>query len=213
MHSDEKAPSHRWQATALTLMAIGLAGCSQPAVRGYQLQVVPEGFLYSANVTQGVNVFPDREILSQGMWLGDIQAFEPQSEIYVTRYVGNATLEQSQASRNVQATRYGNPASIDYGPVVPVTIDGQAAFAWMETRFDENDAVRSMKYTAAIPYDTVTYTVEFSTSVARRLHPDSLTRVVHSWGFGETVVLWGVIAKVGAVLAALVGLLVYKARG
>ncbi|MDH3423082.1 MAG: hypothetical protein OEN00_08815, partial [Gemmatimonadota bacterium] len=74
------------------------------------------------------------------------------------------------------------------------------------------DAVRSMDYMAVIPYDSVTYAVEFNTSVAARLHPDSLTRVVHSWGLGETVVLWGVILRIGAVLVGLGLLLAYRAR-
>ncbi len=197
---------------ALVLTMMGAAACSAPAVPGYQVQDVPEGFLFTANANTGVHVFPDRDILSRGVWLGDIETFEPQSEIYVTRYSGNVTIGESETARDVQARRYGNPSSIDYGRVATVMIDGRSAFAWMETRYDENSAVRSLEDTAVIPYDTVTYSVEFNTSVAHRLHPDSLTRVVHSWGRGETEVFWGAILIAGAVLAGLAALLVFWTR-
>ena len=122
------------------------------------------------------------------------------------------TIDECETARDVQARRYGNPASIDYGRVETVTIDGRTAFAWMETRYDENRAVRSLDYTAVIPYDTVSYAVEFTTSAAHRLHPDSLTRVVHSWRRGETDVHWNVILIVAGVLAGLAGVLMYWGR-
>jgi len=191
---------------------VATAACLKPSVPGYQVHDVPEGFLFTANANTGVSAFPDRDILSRGVWMGDIETFEPQSEIYVTRYSGNITIEEAEVARDAQASRYGNPSSIDYARVATVTIDGRSAFAWMETRYDENSAVRSLEYKAVIPYDTVTYSVEFNTSVAHRLHPDSLTRVVHSWGPGETEVLWGAILIVGGVLAGLAALLVFLAR-
>jgi hypothetical protein len=197
---------------ALLLTLIGGAACVALAVPGYQVQDVPLGFLFTANAPNGVKVLPDRNILSRGVWLGDIETFEPQSEIHVTRYSGNVTIEEANAARDVQASRYGNPSSIDYGRVATVTIDGRAAFTWMETRYDRNGGVRSLYYTAVIPYDTVTYAVEFDTSAPHRLHPDSLTRVVHSWGRGETEVLWGVILTTAIVLAGLAALLVYWSR-
>ena len=202
----------RQMAAALALTMVGAAACVAPSVPGYQVQGVPEGFLFTANANTGVNVIPDRDILSRGVWLGDIETFEPQSEIYVTRYSGNVTVEEAEAARDVQASRYGNPSSIDYGRVATVTIDGRAAYAWMETRYDEHSTVRSLGYQAVIPYDTVTYAVEFTTSAAHRLHPDSLTRVVHSWGRAKTEVLWGAILVAAAVLAGLATLLGYRAR-
>jgi hypothetical protein len=197
---------------ALVFTTVVAAACSAPRIPGYQVQDVPGGFLFTANASDGGSVFPDRDVLSRGVWLGDIETFEPQSEIYVTRYSGNVTIDECEAARDVQAGRYGNPSSIDYGRVATVTIDGRAAFAWMETRYDENGAVRSLDYTAVIPYDTVSYAVEFNTSAAHRLHPDSLTRVVHSWRRGETEVHWNVILVVAVGLAGLAGLLMYWGR-
>ena len=191
---------------------VGAAACLQPSVPGYQVQEAPEGFLFRANANTGTNAFPDRETLSRGIWMGDIETFEPQSEIYVTRYAGNITVEEAKVARDVQASRYGNPSSIDYAQVGRVTIDGRSAFTWMETRYDEHGAVRSLEYKAVIPYDSVSYAVEFSTSAAHRLYPDSLTRVVHSWGRGETQVLWNVILIAGGVLVGLVMLLAFLSR-
>ena len=161
-----------------------MVACGERSIPGYQVQGVPEGFLYSANVDKEPDVFPDREILSQGAWLGDIRTFEPQSEIFVTRYRGSVSIEHARAARDAQAGRYGNPESIDYGAVETVLIDDRTAFSWLETRYDEYGAVRSMDYKAVISYDTVTYALEFSTSESTRLHADSLTRVLHSWGEG-----------------------------
>jgi len=202
----------RQVAALLSLTMVGAAACVAPSVPGYQLQDVPEGFLFTANANTGVTVFPARDFLSRGVWLGDIETFEPQSEIYVTRYAGTVTIEEAEAARDLQASRYGTPSSIDYGQVATVTIDGRPALAWMETRYDEHDAVRSLVYKAVIPYDTVSYAVEFNTSAALRLHPDSLIRVVHSWGRGETKVLWGAILKAAAILAGLGVLFLFWTR-
>jgi len=210
----ERGFRNRLRQVALTmaLTVVGAAACLAPTVPGYQVLGVPDGFLFTANANTGVNLFPDRDILSRGVWLGDIETFEPQSEIYVTRYSGRVTIEEAEAARNLQASRYGNPSSIDYGRVATVTIDGRSAFTWLETRYDENNSVRSLDYTAVIPYDTVSYSVEFSTSATHRLYPDSLTRVVHSWGRGKTEVLWGAILAAAVVLAALAALLVVWTR-
>ena len=203
----------RWQAGVPWTVALVLAaGCSGPAVPGYQIQDIPDGFLFDANSDKAVSVLSQREMLSQGAWWGDIEAFEPESDIFLTRYAGNATFEEAQAARDLQATRYGNPASIDYGPVVDVFIDGRPAFAWMETRLDENGAVRSMDYKAVIPYDTTTWVVEFSTSERSRLVRDSLIRVVHSFGEGETEVDWGLIRIIGIILVGLVLVVIFASR-
>ena len=203
----EKSRRRGWQAVAIVMLVCASApACSAPALEGYQVQAVPERFMFDANASKGRRVFPERVILSEGAWWGDVRSDEPQSDIFITRYVGNATLLESEAARNVQADRYGNPASIDYDQVARVTIDGRAAFVWMETRYDEHGAVRSLDYKAVVPYDTVTYAVEFSTSATHRLHPDSLTSVVHSWGIAETEIYWNAIFGVCAVLA---GILLY----
>lgn len=212
MHNNRLRNRLPKRVAALALALVGAAGCVAPAIPGYQLRDVPAGFVFTANANTGVNVFPNRDVLSRGVWLGDIESFEPQSEIYITRYSGNVTIEEAEAARDVQASRYGNPSSINYGRVATVMIDERVAFAWMETRYDENNAVRSLDYTAVIPYDTVTYVVEFNTSRAHRLHSDSLTRIVHSWGRGETEVLWGTILLAVAVLVSLAVSLVFWTR-
>lgn len=186
--------------------------CAKSSIPGLQLRGVPAGFLYTANTDAGRNAFPNRELLGRGAWYGDTESFQPQSEIFVTRYAGVITRADAQAARDAQASLYGHPASIDYGAVAPVTIDSRPGYAWLETRFDEHGAVRSLSYSAVIPYDTVSYALEFSTSAAVRLVPDSLTRVVRSWGAGKTEVRWGLIKIAGLALLGLAGFLVYLAR-
>lgn len=213
MHRKGARGVARWQVRAgLVVALVGAVGCAKPSVPGLQLRAVPPGFLYTANANFGVNPFPGRDPLSHGAWLGDVESFQPQSEIFVTRYRGAVTTAEARTARDAQASRYGHPASIDYGAVAPVTIDGRPAVAWLETRYDEHHAVRSLKYSAVIPYDSVSYAVEFDTSAPDRLQPDSLIRVVHSFGRGQTTILWGPI-KLALLLVAGFGLLlVYRAR-
>lgn len=198
--------------TALLCLTFGLAGCAKPSIPGLQLREVPQGFVYTANADFGVNEFAERVPLSRGAWLGDAESFQPQSEIFVTRYAGVITVEEATAVRDAQASRYGHPASVDYGLVEPVMVGGRPALAWLETRYDEHHAVRSLKYSAVIPYDSVSYAVEFNTSAAGRLQPDSLIRVVLSFGSGTTTVLWGPIKVMAAVLVGMALLLVYWMR-
>lgn len=198
--------------TALVLALAGTTGCAKPSVPGYQLRAVPAGFLYTANADFGVNPFPDRTPLSHGAWLGDAESVQPQSEIFITRYRGVVTPAEAGAAREAQASRYGHPASIDYGAVTPVTIDGRPAVAWLETRYDEHHAVRSLKYSAVIPYDSVSYAVEFDTAAPDRLQPDSLIQVVHSFGRGQTTDLWGPIKLALLLVVGLGVLLAFRAR-
>ena len=201
------------QVIALLALAAGAAaGCARPTIPGLQVRAVPAGFLFTANTDAGRNAFPDRELLSRGVWYGDIESFQPQSELFVSRYAGTISIEEARAAREAQAGLYGHPASIDYGTVAPVTIDGRQAYAWLETRYDERQAVRSLAYSVVIPYDSVSYALEFSTSAANRLVPDSLTRVVGSWGPGKTEVLWGVIAAVAAAVVGIALFLAYLMR-
>jgi hypothetical protein len=161
---------------------------------------MPEGFRHAPGLGSS-RVFPNRVVLDQGAWYGDLRAMVPETDVFVTTYEGYATMGEAQAARDAQAGEYGNPASVDYGQVTPVTIDGRQAFAWMVTRYDEFGAVRSMDYKAVIPYDTVTHVVELMTSAEARLSPDSLTAIVHSWGVVESAMPWHVVWGLAAVLA------------
>lgn len=179
--------------TVLAPVLVGTSGCSAPAVEGTQIQGAPEGFFFDANAQRSRLVLPERDVLGQGAWWGDIRSEEPQSDLFVTRHGGVATVEEVLAAQNRQATRYGSPTSIDYGDVTSVVIGGRPAWAWMETRYDEHGEVRSLEYTAVIPFDSVSYALQFSTSAPHRLHADSLVRVVHSFGTGEITIHWNAI--------------------
>ena len=203
-----------WQGAVVALASAAalLPGCSAPAVEGLQVQEPPAGFFFDANASKGRAVFPEREILSQGAWWGDIRSEEPRSDIFVTRYPGGVTAEDAQAARDRQAARYGGITSTQYGAVTALTIDARSAFAWLEQRLDENGDLRGLDYKALITYDSVTYAVEFSTSAEHRLHPDSVARVVHSFGMGTTTVHWNMIVGSVLVLGGLLVFLVGRAR-
>ena len=61
-------------ALVIAVTVASLPGCSAPAIEGYQIQAPPNGFIFDANSRQGRKIFPEREVLSEGAWWGDIRS-------------------------------------------------------------------------------------------------------------------------------------------
>jgi hypothetical protein len=78
-------------------------------------------------------------------------------------------------------------------------IDGRTALAWMEAW--EDNGLHEVTFRSVIPYDTITYVVEFMTSdPIFKSHPDSIRAVVASFAIGRTewnmpLVAVGVVAS------------------
>ena len=164
------------------LLSATSLGCVDRGPETLNFDNVPRDFMFAREASKDRQVLPHREMISQSAWYGDLSGYEPRSEVFMTLYRGAAEVEEAEAARDEQAGRYGNPESIDYGEVSWVNIAGQVSWAWLETRYDERGEVRSLDYKAVVPFDSVTWVLEFGTNARNRLHPDSLIGVVHSFG-------------------------------
>ena len=189
-----------WAAVSLGTVT----ACANPTFDGPQIQDPPERFFFDANSTQARNVFPGRDEISQGAWWSNISDDDENSTIFITAYRGDATADDVVAARKAQADLYSS--YLAYGDVEFLRIDGRNAWGWLETQGRDGN-VSSLEFKAVIPYDTITYVVEFHSSEPRFMDADTLRAVVGAFAIGRRV--WNVplillIVVVGGVLAAMV---------
>jgi len=176
--------------------------CEVPRFQGPQIQAPPTGFLRRPDVLQSVpRMFPERPNIHFDAWI-EAQWGEF-SGMYINAHEGTTTLDEVVAAR---AWSMENPPDhpMDYGNVEPVEIDGRAGWAWMEMWRD--NGLHEVRYHAAIPYDTVTYTVDFTTGDPKfKARPDSIRAIVASFAVGRTQWNWTLVT-----LATILGALVLK---
>jgi len=187
------------------LVSLGtVTACTNPTFEGPQIQDPPERFFFDANSTQARNVFPDRDLVRQGAWWSNISDDDENSTIFITTYRGDATADDVVAARKAQADRYSS--YLRYGEVEFLRIDGRNAWGWLETQGREGN-VSSLEFKAVIPYDTITYVVEFHSSEPRFMEPDTLRAVVGTFAIGRrewNLPLILLIVVVGGVLGVVV---------
>ncbi len=76
-------------------------------------------------------------------------------------------------ARDAQERRLTGRA-YQFGPLERMSIDGREAWGWMVTQRDSR-GLHSREFKVAIPYDTMTYTVEFfSNKPSLMSNPDTL---------------------------------------
>lgn len=202
------------RATAWALAAeLTLAGCSAPAVRGYQLQSPPEGFLYVASQEASAGALAHRRVESQGVWFGDIKLGEPLSSVVITRYRGGAAAAEAAGAREARAgILRGSPYNV-LGPLRPLALaDGTMAWAWTEERHDEYGRFRSLQVSAVASYDTVSFSLELDTSVPERMTEAHLDSILTAFALGRTVWHWNAMVGAVAALGLAVAFLALRAR-
>jgi hypothetical protein len=197
---------------AALLALLAVTGCSAPAVEGYQIQAPPEGFLYVVNQTPGAGILAPRQVVSQGMWVGDFKMDEPRSILYVTRYRGVATESEAAAVRDARVARVG-----PYNTIRPLRTqalpDGSGtAWSWTEERYDEQRRLRSLQVSRVLSLDTVSFSLVFDTDVPERMTEAHLEAVLATFALGRTVVHWRAIWGAAGLLAMLAGFLGLRAR-
>jgi hypothetical protein len=198
---------------AMLVLTLAVAGCSAPAVEGFQIQAPPEGFLYTVIQSPGGGVLSPREVVSQGMWLGDIKLDEPLSTLQVTRYRGPATEAEVAAARDARVARVINPQYNVIGPLRARAVpDSGRAWSWTEERHDEYGRFRSMQLSEVVSFDTVSFSLVFDTEVPERMTEAHMEAVLATFALGRTVVHWRVIWAVAGTLVLLAGLLGRRAR-
>lgn len=176
-------PGRQALAAVCGVLLVTLAGCQQPRFEGPQLQDSPEGFLHKEGASSSQLAFLDREIVEQSAWTKGTG--EPFSAIFITGYRGAATPEEVLEARDAQERRLTGRA-YQFGPLERMSIDGREAWGWMVTQRDSR-GLHSREFKVAIPYDTMTYTVEFfSNKPSLMSNPDTLRWGVASFAIGVT---------------------------
>ncbi len=176
IHRSAKARAHLIVAYTIGALALGLnLHCSGPQREGPQIPKVPEGFMFDANASKARNILADEWQLRQEAWvtMGD----EEHSSIYFTTYRGAVSREEVAAAHDAQASRYGY---LEYGPLEDLTIDGRAAWGWLETQVYRGK-LASLEYKAVVAYDSLSYAVEFHSSEPRFLDPAALKALVETF--------------------------------
>lgn len=210
--SDTPGAQPRWE-VAVALAAVAafwLAGCSAPAVEGYQLQAPPEGFLYTVEQGTPGSLIPGRRAAGGGLWVGDIKLGEPRTLVSVSRYRGAVAEAEVASAREARAEALKGSPHNRLGPLRTLPLaDGHTAGAWTEIRHDEYGRFRSLQVTAVVSYDTVAFALELDTSVPERMREPHLDSILASFGRGETAfnrVAVGIAVLVaGLLVAALAG--------
>jgi len=174
-------------ALALAGLLLSLAACDIPRFQGPQVQSPPEGFVLRPQTTLDVQLFPERTITYQDTWIRD--SFGEFSGIYINGYPGSSTFEEVEEARRHALTVRGNRTDQvqEFSDVERLRIDGREAFAWSELVRSEARGIEYVGYRAVVPYDTITYTVEFiSGDPTFKIRVDSLRTIAASFAVGRT---------------------------
>ena len=176
----------------LGALLLGLAACDVPNFQGPQLQEPPKGFLLQPDSRAARSMFQHLPEVYHDAW---VQSQPPYSTIRINGYSGVLGLQDVMAAQD-SSRAHKRDADITFGPIEPVTIDGREAWAWEERIETQRRGVPWVAYRAMVPYDTISYSVEIDTEdpLLKVGAPESLRAIVQTFGVGETVYNWPLIA-------------------
>lgn len=176
-------PSQRTR-FALTASVLLAGGCDVPKFQGPQIQNPPPTFSMNRDAVQDRRMFPGRAVVFHEGWVE--ASWGNFSGIYINGHPGNlGKVEVEAAQRQALAATEGQ--RVEMGPLEALEVDGRTAWGWGETWRLDNNGLQYVVFRAAVPYDTVTYAVEFLTGdPGLKIRPDSLRTVVASFAIGRT---------------------------
>ena len=127
------------------------------------------------------------------------------SSIFIDGYPAVLGYEDAVAARD-SARRYAVDRDTRFGEVEPIAVDGRSGWGWHERVETPTRGLVWVAYRALLPYDSVTYAIEFASGnpTFKRTAPDTLKAVIATFGIGRTTYNVPLIAVVaGAALFAL----------
>ncbi|MDP2956668.1 MAG: hypothetical protein Q8N53_09625 [Longimicrobiales bacterium] len=178
------------------------AGCTIPNFEGPQIQDPPPAFTMKREAVEERPMFPDRAVVFHEAWVE--ASWGNFSGIYINGHPGVlGSAEVEGARRAAMAAAQGQ--RVAFGEIESLQVDGRTALGWGETWRLENGGLQYVVFRAAVPYDTITYAIDFLTGEpGLKSRPDSLRTIVASFAVGKTtwnlpliMVLAGVVALVG----------------
>ncbi len=184
-HGTARRRSPTWRTTLLPgALCVALAGCDVPNFDGPQLQNAPQGFLLVPDSYQQRRLFPERETVFHTAW---VESLDDISTIYIDGYTGVLGLDAAMAARD-SVRRYSLDEDISFGEVEPLRVDGRDAWGWAERVESPTRGLVWVAYRAIVPYDTITYTIEFYSGdpSIKPSAPDTLKAVIAQFAIGRT---------------------------
>jgi hypothetical protein len=150
-------------------------------------------------------MFQHRDVVFQTAWVESISDF---STIHINGHPAVLGLEDVMAAQDT-AKRYAEDPDIMFGPVESLTVDGREAWGWEERVQSPSRGLTWVAYRAAVPYDTITYAIEFYSGEPglKRAAPDTLKAIISTFAIGETTLNMPMIALLlGGALFSVAGL-------
>lgn len=186
--------------TALCAVVLATSACEMPRFEGPQVQSPPAGFFIQDGTAAAHTLLPEMQHAYHTAWVHtDVSGV---STIYIDGYRGTATIEDAMAAVELMRAGAQDPDT-HFGGIEALTIDGRQAWGWSEQIQSVERGLVEVTYRAMIPYDTITYTVEFTSGEPsiKLAAPDSLRATVASFAIGKTTWNFPMMAMgLGAIL-------------
>ena len=153
-------------------------------------------------------MFPAWEAVHYDVWVyaewGEV------STIHINGYPGTLMRADVQTALEDAIASVTDP--VTFSGVQEMTIDGQTAWGWAE-RLLTDEGLIWIAYRVAIPYDTITYTLDLlSGDPALKGKPDTLLAIASTFAIGKVVWDIPLILGIGAVLIILISTARRRAR-
>lgn len=188
-----------WPAAILTLAS--LSACEMPKFAGPQIQNPPPAFTLNTATHWDRRMFPAREVLYHDAWVE--ASWGNFSGIYINGHPGALGSEDVDAAR-AAAIATTTDTLAEFGELETIVVDGRTAWGWTESWRLENGGLAYVVFRAAVPYDTITYAIDFlAGDPGLKIRPDSLRTIVASFAVGQTTAnlpLLGVLAAISLIL-------------
>jgi hypothetical protein len=155
-------------------------------------------------------MFPDLDIVHHGAWVETASGLF--SGIYVNGHPGVLTEDDVYAA--LEAGRLVAEADVTFGGIEPLTIDGRRGWGWTERLETPELGVDWVAYRAVVPYDTISYAIEFygNDPGLKRTAPDTLRTIVTSFAVGELKWNWPLILILSGITVLMVGMAKNRTR-
>jgi len=195
--------------TALALATLVFAAaCEVPNFKGPQIQSPPPAFTMNREAVEELPMFPDRAIVHHDAWVE--ASWGNFSGIYINGHLGVLGRDEVDGARR-QAIAAAAGKRVEFGELESLHVDERTAWGWGETWRLDNGGLQYVVFRAAIPYDTITYAVDFITGdPGLKIRPDSLRTIVASFAVGKTT--WNVPLILIVAGVVLLGVSVLRSR-
>jgi hypothetical protein len=154
-------------------------------------------------------MFPARESVYYDVWVN--AAWGDVSTIHINGYPGSLMRADVQDALEDAVATVTEP--VTFSGVQEMTIDGRKSWGWAEQYRTDELGLVWIAYRLAIPYDTITYTVELTSGdPALKRNPDTLLAMASTFAIGKVTWNLPLIVILAVVLLVAISVLRNRAR-